>query len=87
MSLKFNLFLQVSLDGPNVNLRFPEIVKEKRKDANLKPLLNIGTCGYTMSIMLSSMEQKLVDGQLIKCYLQCTKYLINHHQVGVIMKS
>ena len=43
--IEFILFLQVSLDGPNVNLHFIEIVKEKRKDTNLKPLLNRGTYG------------------------------------------
>ena len=41
--IEFILFLQVSSDGPNVNLHFTEIVKEKSKDANLKPLLNRGT--------------------------------------------
>ena len=68
--IEFILFLQVSSDGPNVNLHFTEIVKEKRKDANLKPLLvyTLGYTlkGYTLSIMLSSMEQKLVDGQIDK---------------------
>ena len=43
--IEFSLFLQVSLDEPNMNLCFLEIVKEKKKDVNLKPLLNIGTCG------------------------------------------
>ena len=43
--------------------------------------------GYTLSIMLSSMDQKLVDDQVIKYYLQCTQYFINHHQGGVIMRS
>ena len=42
--IEFILFLQVSSDEPNLNLCFLEIFKEKRKDANLKPLLNIGTC-------------------------------------------
>ena len=35
----------MSLDGPSVNLGFLEINKENRKDANLKPLLIIETCG------------------------------------------
>ena len=43
--IEFILFLRVSLDGPNVNMRLLETIKEKRKDANLKPLLNIGTSG------------------------------------------
>lgn len=36
---------KVSSDGPNVNLKFLDIVKEERKDKDLKELLNVGTCG------------------------------------------
>lgn len=36
--------LQVSSDGPNVNLAFLNQVKESRKDDLLDPLIDIGTC-------------------------------------------
>ena len=37
--------IQVSSDGPNVNLSFLSILEEKRKDENLSVLLDLGTCG------------------------------------------
>ena len=37
--------LKVSSDGPNVNLKFLDIVREERKDNDLKGLLEVGTCG------------------------------------------
>ena len=39
------MFFKISSDGPNVNLRFLDIVREDRKDKSQKPLLEIGTCG------------------------------------------
>ena len=37
--------LKVSSDGPNVNLKFLDIVCKERKDSYLKGLLEVGTCG------------------------------------------
>ena len=37
--------IQISSDGPNVNLSFLNLVRENRKDNNLQELLEIGTCG------------------------------------------
>ena len=37
--------LQISSDGPNVNLSFLKKYDEKRSFEDLPPLLNIGTCG------------------------------------------
>ena len=37
--------LQVSSDGPNVNLLFLQLLEEKRRFNDLPSLLNIGTCG------------------------------------------
>jgi len=37
--------IQISSDGPNVNLKFLELVNEGRCTAELPTLLNIGTCG------------------------------------------
>ena len=37
--------IQVSTGGPNVNLTFLNIMKEKRKETNRLELLEMGTCG------------------------------------------
>ena len=37
--------LQVSSDGPNVNLLFLKVLTEKREDEELNQLINLGTCG------------------------------------------
>ena len=37
--------IQISSDGPNVNLKFLELVNEGRCTSELPTLLNIGTCG------------------------------------------
>ena len=36
---------QVSSDGPNVNLLFPKVLREKCKDEELGQLIDLGTCG------------------------------------------
>ena len=38
-------FIQISSDGPNVNLRFLKLFAEKRESGELPPLIQIGTCG------------------------------------------
>ena len=43
-SLDRSKILQVSSDGPNVNLAFLNLVHENRKDDLLDPLIDIGTC-------------------------------------------
>ena len=44
-----NNFLQISSDGPNVNLKFLELMAENRENEQLSPLVDIGTCGlYTV---------------------------------------
>ena len=37
-------FIQISSDGPNINLRFLELFAEKRESEELPPLMQIGTC-------------------------------------------
>ena len=44
-SLDKSKFIQVSSDGPDVNLKFLHILSEKRSDMGLKELIDIGTCG------------------------------------------
>ena len=38
-------FIQISSDGPNVNLRFFERFSEKKESEELASLMQIGTCG------------------------------------------
>ena len=38
-------FLQVSSDGPNINLAFLDIINNKRKEMEFSQLIHIGTCG------------------------------------------
>ena len=40
-----NKLLQVSSDGPNVNLVFLDLLNKHRSDSELSRLINIGTCG------------------------------------------
>ena len=44
-SLDCSKILQVSSDGPNVNLTFLNLVHENRKDDLIDPLIDIGICG------------------------------------------
>ena len=37
--------LQVSSDGPNVNLSFFDVLEEDRNEKKLSQLVHIGTCG------------------------------------------
>ena len=37
-------FIQISSDGPNVNLRFFELFSEKKESEELPSLMQIGTC-------------------------------------------
>ena len=47
--LKAEELLQLSSDGPNVNLKFLKLHSEKRESLELSPVLDIGTCGlHTM---------------------------------------
>ena len=42
--INLSCFLQVSRDGPNVKLKFLDILKEKQKNAEMKELIPIATC-------------------------------------------
>ena len=43
--LQKDKLLQISSDGPNVNLSFLEMVKDNRKEEELPKLIDLGTCG------------------------------------------
>ena len=40
-----NKLLQISSDGPNINLSFLNTIHEKRRDDELHELIYLGTCG------------------------------------------
>ena len=40
-----NNFLQISSDGPNVSLKYLEMMAENKETKALSPLIDIGTCG------------------------------------------
>ena len=42
---KLNCYLQVSMDGPNVNWRFYDMLKARRRSDDLPSLLDLGSCG------------------------------------------
>ena len=37
--------LQVSSDGPNINLSFPDLLEEDRNEKQMSQFVHIGTCG------------------------------------------
>ena len=37
--------VQISSDGPNVNLKFLQIIKDRREELDHLPLIDIATCG------------------------------------------
>ena len=45
-----NKLLQVSSDGPNVNLAFLDLLNENKSDNELSRLINIGTFGLLQSM-------------------------------------
>ena len=51
-----NNFLQISSDGPNVNLEFLELMAENRENEELSPLIDIGTCG--LHTVLNSLKKQ-----------------------------
>ena len=57
--------IQVSSDRPNVNLKFLELLCEKRQDEDLKKLIFIGTCGLHI-VEHSKMQNNLLTGMLKK---------------------
>ena len=50
--------LQVSSDGPNVNLSFLDLLEEDRNEKELSQLVHIGTCGlHTLHISMKHGEK------------------------------
>ena len=68
-SLDCNKILQVSSDGPNVNIAFLNLVHENRKDDFLDRLLIFGHVSSISFIILSKLEKKQLTGILRNCFL------------------
>ena len=67
LDLSHNL-VQLSMDGPNVNLKTLEIVEENRKieDPNCPKMINIGSCGLHVVHGAFATGQKATDWSLDK---------------------
>jgi hypothetical protein len=58
--------IQVSSDGPNVNLLFLKVLAEKRKDEELTQLIDLGTCGLHTAHNAIKHGEKASEWQLKK---------------------
>ena len=63
--LSDDTLVQLSMDGPSVNIKLLQVVQDDRKDKGLPHLLDIGTCGlhilygsFKMGIEKSEWEMK-----------------------------
>ena len=65
--------LQVSSDGPNVNLLLLKILAEKCKDEELSQLIDLGTCGLHTAHNAFKHGQKASDWQLKKLMTSMSK--------------
>ena len=65
-SLDRSKILQVSSDGPNVNLAFLNLVHENRKDDLLDPLIGIGACSLHTLHRSSQTGEKATDWNIKK---------------------
>ena len=65
-SLDRSKILEVSSDGPNVNLAFLNLVHENRKDDLLDPLIDIGTCSLHTLHRSFQTEEKATDWNIKK---------------------
>ena len=80
-----NKLLQVSSDGPNVNLAFLDFLNEHRSDNELSRVINIETCG--LHTVHNSMKHENSLGWKLNCFNQCTKYLKKHPNAAKNVKK
>ena len=74
--------LQISMDGPNVNIKFLEMIKKERGEAKLSKLIDIGSCDLHAVHDLSKQLVKKLNGTL-NVYLKVVfKFLKTHQLVG-----
>ena len=65
--------LQVSSNGPNMNLLFLKILAEKHKDEELSQLIDLGTCGLHTVHNAFKHGEKASDWQLKKLMSSMSK--------------
>ena len=79
--------LYILSDGPNVNLRFLDIVREDKKDKNVKTLLEIGTC-VLLTLHGAFKHRRNVNGRGIDKLLPAIKkHLTSHLQDELTMEK
>ena len=54
--------LQISMDGPNVNLKFLENIRKEREEAKLSKFIDIGSCDLHVLMDLSNQRLKKLIG-------------------------
>ena len=79
--------IQISSDGPNVNLKFLDILNEKRINECLNELISIDTCGLHTVIRAFQNAEIQQIGISKKFYQQCIKYFMNLHPGELTMKK
>ena len=68
VGLNKNKYIQVSSDGPNVNLKFLELFAEKRKDDVLNELISVGTCSlHTVNRAFKNSENSTIWNIKLLC--------------------
>ena len=78
--------LQVASDGPNVNLLFLKNLAESREEKELLPLLDIGRCGFTLSIIVLKRAKKEAIQNFKNCQRLCGSFSRKLEHVGLCMK-
>ena len=82
--------IQISSDGPNVNLKFLDLLNEKRRDECLNELISIGTCGLrTVSRAFQNAENskdwniKKVLSAMHKIFHECPSKRADYEKVSL----
>ena len=75
-SIEKEIFLQFFSDEPNVNLSFLKILDERRRDAELSPLIDLGICGLHTVQNLFKHGEKESNGTLRNFKIRFLNYLM-----------
>lgn len=71
-------FLQISMDGPNVNLKFLRLFNNSRNDSTAPPLLDCGTCSlHVVCGSLKTADEKS-DYWHVGRFLRCCYYIFHN---------
>ena len=85
--LENNKLIQISSEGPNVNLAFLDILKKKRSDDELSQLINIGICGLHTFDSSFKHGEKASDWKINKLLGSMFKFLKNLRLDVLIMSN